>query len=255
VNNEFSFKPGEKISYEIAYNWGILWVNAGEVKFKADTITHYGKKAFFFTVTGNSYKYYDWIFRVRDRFQSIVDAVSLQPVWFRSDIAEGGHEAQNTYHFQSDNKSVNIEKTESGKKSADTIQIPACTFDILSATYYARSLDFSDYKPGDRIPVNLIIDGQYFELFIRYLGKETIENRAGNKYVCIKFSAVVVEGTIFKGGENLIVWVTDDKNKIPVMAEAQILVGSVKAYLVGYEGLKSSMDAEVEDKREEVLSH
>jgi len=247
VNSEFSFNPGEQISYEVAYNWGILWVDAGEVQFKADTITHSGEKSFFFEATGNSYKYYDWIFRVRDRYQSIVDAVNLQPVWFCSDISEGGHEAQNTYYFQSDHTSVNIEKSESGIKSADTIQIPVCTFDVLSAAYYARSLDFSDYKPGDRIPLNLIIDGQSFELFIRYLGKETIENRTGKKYDCIKFSSVVVEGTIFKGGENLVVWVTDDKNKIPVMAEAQIIVGSVKAYLTGYEGLKNSMEAEVED--------
>ena len=62
-------------------------------------------------------------------------------------------------------------------------------------------------------------------------------------------SALLVEGTIFTGGEDLVVWVTDDQNKIPIMAEAKILIGSVKAYLMGYEGLKYKMEAEVQDKR------
>lgn len=249
LNNEFSFKPGEKIRYEVAYNWGFIWVDAGEVNFKADTVTYNGKIAFYFEATGNSYKYYDWIFRVRDRYQSVVETVNFQPLWFGSEIAEGGYEAKSIYHFEPDGSKAFIEKTVQGMKACDTIPLPPCTYDVLAAAYYARSLDFAVYKPGDKISLKLIIDGQYFELFIRYIGREIIENRNGKKYNCIKFSAVVVEGTIFKGGENLVVWVTDDKNKIPIMAEAKIVVGSVKAYLTGYEGLKNKVEAEVKDKR------
>ncbi|NJK87753.1 MAG: DUF3108 domain-containing protein [Bacteroidales bacterium] len=82
-------------------------------------------------------------------------------------------------------------------------------------------------------------------MFIRYLGKETIETKEGIKYNCIKFSSLLVEGTIFKGGEDLIVWVTDDKNRVPVLVQAKILVGSVKAYLTGTEGLRNKPNAKV----------
>jgi len=43
-----------------------------------------------------------------------------------------------------------------------------------------------------------------------------------------------VEGTIFRGGEDMLVWVSTDNRKIPIVVEAKILVGSVKAYLADY---------------------
>ena len=51
----------------------------------------------------------------------------------------------------------------------------------------------------------------------------------GKSYETLKFSILLVEGTIFKGGEDLLVWITADKNRVPLLVEAKILVGTVKA--------------------------
>jgi hypothetical protein len=77
------------------------------------------------------------------------------------------------------------------------------------------------------------------------MGRETIKTHQGKKYRCIKCSALLVQGTIFKGGEDMTLWVTDDENKIPVLVEAKILIGSVKAYLNTEEGLRSDSKAQV----------
>jgi len=77
------------------------------------------------------------------------------------------------------------------------------------------------------------------------LGKVVLKTKDGNKYNCIKFSALLIEGTIFKGGEDLFVWVTDDENRIPVMIEAKIIVGSVKALLSGTEGLRNETSVKI----------
>jgi hypothetical protein len=53
----------------------------------------------------------------------------------------------------------------------------------------------------------------------------------------------MVQGTIFRGDEDVLVWVTDDENKIPVYIEAKILVGTVKAYLKEAKGLNNPMSA------------
>jgi hypothetical protein len=95
------------------------------------------------------------------------------------------------------------------------------------------------YKVNDLIPIVSIIDNEVFHLHLRYLGHETIEHKNGKKYNCVKFSALLVEGTIFKGGEDLEVWVTNDANKVPVLVEAKILIGSVKAYLHEATGLRN----------------
>jgi hypothetical protein len=46
-----------------------------------------------------------------------------------------------------------------------------------------------------------------------------------------------VEGTVFKGGEDMVVWASDDPGHVPIMVEAKILIGSVKALLNTAEGL------------------
>jgi hypothetical protein len=47
----------------------------------------------------------------------------------------------------------------------------------------------------------------------------------------------LLEGRVFQEEEDMTVWVSDDKNRIVIRAEAEILVGSLKMDLSGYSGL------------------
>lgn len=111
--------------------------------------------------------------------------------------------------------------------------------------YFARNIDFTGLSEGERIPVTLLLDTQIYHLYMRYLGKELLKTRDGRKYNTIRFSIKLVEGTVFKGGEDLLVWVTDDKNHIPVLVEAKILIGSAKALLKDTENLRNKETARV----------
>ena len=148
----------------------------------------------------------------------------------------------NRYDYYPEEGIVNF-KIQHDEKDAryDALPYKSCTFDVLSAIYYARSLDIENHAMGEKIPIRFIIDGEYYDLYIRFLGIENKKNRDGVLYECLKFSALLVEGTIFKEGEDLFVWVTNDENKVPIMVEAKILIGSIKAYLTGYEKLKEPL--------------
>lgn len=243
------FRPDEKITYEVAYNWGFVWVDAGEVYFRVDSTIFQNKKGLFLESYGSSYPFYDWMYKVRDRFQAVVDATTLEPMWFTRNTYEGGYEVNNRYNYLPETNQV-ISQTQNSDKplAIDTLTIEPCTFDVLSAIYYARTINFSNYSPGDKIPIRFIIDGKIYELFIRYLGRENKKNRDSKTYDCIKFTAMLVEGTIFSEGEDLTVWVTADENKIPIMVEAKILIGSIKAYLTGYEGIITTLPV-IESKK------
>jgi len=236
VESPPAFRPGERLTYEVAYNWGVLWVDAGEAEFRAEKYGNDSTAVYSFESTGKSYRVYDLVFKVRDRFRSTVRAEGFEPVWFGRETSEGGYDVNNSYQYDWARRKV-ISSTENSNSplKVDTMDIEPCTFDVLSAIYYARSFDFESRRPGDRIPIRFIIDGEFYDLYIRYLGKELQGNRSGKEYMCYKFSALLVEGTIFKGGEDLVAWVTADENKVPVMVEAKILIGSVKAYLTGWE--------------------
>jgi hypothetical protein len=49
---------------------------------------------------------------------------------------------------------------------------------------------------------------------------------------------LLVQGTIFSGGEKMTVWVSDDPNHIPLRIESPITVGSVKVDMMGYHNLR-----------------
>lgn len=241
---EIPFHSGEKLHYDVSYNWHFVWVNAGKVEFQVDSTMYGDIPAYHFKSYGRSLSSYDWIFKVRDEFESVADARSFQPFWFVRKTREGSYSVDNKLNFDYKNNLI-ISQLETSKRPyrKDTIPLDPLYLDLQTAVYFARTLDFSTMKPDDKIPFYVMIDGEKFELFGRYLGKETIKNRDGKYYRCHKFSALLVEGTMFKGGEDLFVWVTDDRNKIPILAEAKILVGSVKAYFTKGEYLKYPMEA------------
>ncbi len=238
-----TFKPGEKITYFAYYNWGFIWIHAGDVQFSVRQNVYQNKNTYFLEATGNSLKSYDWMYKVREKFQSQVDMEGFAPLYYERNSTEGSYKAYENYVFSPSGKIYS--KVENSKKpfKKDSLNATSCTFDVLSMVYYSRTIDFDKYKPKEKISLRSIIDNQLCSLYLRYLGRETIKTRDGRKFKCIKFSALLVEGTIFKGGEDMFIWVTDDDNRIPILVEAKILIGSVKAYINTIEGASHELKA------------
>jgi hypothetical protein len=233
------FQGGEKITYIAAYNWGPVWVDAGEVTFAVENVEYRGQHAFHFRSTGTTYKSYDFLFKVRDYYDSWVNPNTFQSYDFKRQIYEGGYMLQNNMSFFP-KLGIALSNTKRPDKpiKTDTLKLERCCFDMLASVYYVRSLDLRAMKEGEKLPVTVLIDDSIFRINVKKLGTEIKENRDGKKYSCIKLSATMVEGTIFRKDEDVNVWITDDENKIPIIVEAKILVGTVKAYLKKTEGLR-----------------
>ena len=228
------FVAGEKITYDVYYNWHFVWVEAGKVSFEVEKEQFEGKPVFHFKSEGRSLTAYDWIYKVREQFESVADATTLLPLSFSRRSFEGDYYAKESIEFDYPNSKIYTETENSDKPlSRGTIDLKGFVLDVQTAVYYARTLDYTVMQPGDKIPFRMIIDGEVFDLYGKYFGIETIENYDGRLYRCHKFAALLVPGTIFSGGEDLFVWITDDQNKIPILVEAKILVGSVKAVFTG----------------------
>jgi hypothetical protein len=118
----------------------------------------------------------------------------------------------------------------------DTLPITSCTFDMVSLLYYVRNLDYSHCRVNDTIPVTILLDNELYNIYFRYLGTEKKKIKHFGEIDCMKFSAMLIQGTVFKGGEKMFLWVTNDKNRIPVYVESPIIVGSVRGTLVGLKG-------------------
>jgi hypothetical protein len=243
---EVVFQPGEKVYYHAFYNWGFIWLDAGLVSFEVMADRWQGLAAYRLTSIGVTQRGYDRLFSVRDTFEVFLSPATLMPYEFKRITNEGSYFSTHHYLFNCDKKTINASiSKEGGSVECKEIKWPDCTFDVLSMIYHARNIDFLKYKPGDRIPISLLVDGEIYALYIRYLGEEVVMDRQGQKFNCLKFKPLLVGGTIFKAGEDMTVWVTNDRNRVPVIVEAKIMIGSVKAIMSGYEGLKFPLEAKV----------
>lgn len=246
VSENTSFLPGEELNYKVIYNWGMIWLESGKATFRVGSAQIKGRTLYVLNGSGSTYPNYDWFYKVKDVFESYVDSATLRPLTTSATIWEGSKREKHNYvfNFQTKKAYTNITR---GKNPAklDTVKTSACTIDVTTAIYYARNIDYSNCKKNDTISISLLLDGKVYPIYIRYLGKE--KYNAGNLgyYNCIKFSPLLVEGSIFKGGEGMTVWVTNDKNKIPLYIETPIVVGSIKVKLVSYKGLRNPEEAKI----------
>ena len=65
------------------------------------------------------------------------------------------------------------------------------------------------------------------------------------KLKCIKLVPKLVVDRVFKNEDDMTVWITDDKNKIPVRVKAKIAVGSLKVDLTSYSNLRHPFSSKV----------
>lgn len=222
-----SFNAGEKLTYVLHYGF----VNAGEatLELKETDREVNGRKMLHAVGKGKTLGAFNWFYKVEDRYETYMDEQGVFPYLFIRRVNEGGYKISQDYTFNQARQKVVTEKEK-------TFEVSPHIQDMLSSFYFARSLDFSEAKKGDTYTFDCFLDEETFPLRMKYLGKETIKLRKG-KFRCMKFVPVVQEGRVFKSNEDLEVWITDDGNKIPVLAKANIAVGSIKMELTKYEGL------------------
>ncbi|MEO0065073.1 MAG: hypothetical protein RI983_399 [Bacteroidota bacterium] len=225
----YAFQSGEQISFTVFYNVIGLYVNAGTATFSVNSEKLNNEPVYHLVGEGSSNSRYDWIFKVRDKYESYIDTSNLQPIKFIRNVNEGGYKINENVSF---NREANTATSEKG-----TVKVPNCIQDVLSAIYYARNINFEKYKPEDKIPFTMFLDNEIFNLYIKYMGKETIKTRYGT-FRAIKFKPLLVKGTLFEGGEKMTVWVSDDANHVPLRIESPIVVGSVKVDMMGYKNLR-----------------
>lgn len=221
--NYYPIVTPEVLRYKIYYSLAGAFIGAGEVTFSTKKIHQQSKPVYYLSGRGYTYSAYDWIYRVRDVYECWVDSATARPIQSKRNIEEGGRrlQQQTTFNYLSMMAYAGSKKT----------PITGCIQDVLSAIYYARQINFDNYKPGQQHLFNMYLDDTVYPISITYLGKKFIKTRHGN-YQTLMFKPSLIEGTIFKAGDNMTVYVTDDRYKIPVYIETPIIVGSIKVYWI-----------------------
>jgi len=234
LKKEAPFQEGEILSYKLRY--GFITAAEATIKVQNSDLKFDNKPTWKLTVDAQTSGTFDVFYKIRDHYDSYIDKTDLLPYFYQENIREGSYKRQDKARFTQDAKKVVSNR---GTFTTPTTQ----TFDLVSAYYFARSLDISKLKVGDKFKLNYFLGDEISALEIEYVGKETVKNKLGN-IRCLKFSPSIKPGRIFKKDSRLYLWVTDDGNRVPVKAQVEILVGAVTMELKSAQGLKYALAKE-----------
>jgi len=233
AQTESAYDKGEWFKFKMSYSG---WMKAGEATMKVNEDVLDGKPVYHVVGKGKTTGAISWFFKVKDRYESYFDKEKLIPYRFIRDIDEGGHTKNIEINFDQKNQKAHVYNIKhNSKKIIDT---KPNVQDMVSTFYYLRNnLDVDKLKVDDEIRTDMFFDGENYGFKIKYLGKETLRTEFG-KVECLVFRPYVMAGRVFKEEESLTLWVSADQNRIPIRMKADLAIGSLRADLEAFKGLK-----------------
>ena len=230
------FKAGEALEYRVHY--GIFNASYASLKLSSEELK--GEKLLLASGYGKTIGLARLFYKVEDYYSSYFNANKVEPIIFKRNIYEGGYTKNLEISFDSQGKKASVNNIKKG--TLEVIPTEENVQDLISSLYYLRK-NFSEenIKIGDFFKINMFYDSKNTELALKYLGKEVINTKFG-KVECLKLMPATNRSRIFKGEGSITIWLTNDKNKIPIRIQADLLVGSIKADLEKFSGIANPLE-------------
>ena len=224
-----AFKKGEFLRYDVSYGYFDAAEATLEIKESAQKIN--GRSTMHIVGKGRSRGALSFFFRVEDRYETYIDEEALLPWEFNRHVREGGYALDRNIKFNHYNNKATV-----NEKETQHYPVEPNTQDLLSAFYYARTLDLQNAKFNQEFVVNTFFDRQMYPLKFKFLGKDELKTKLGT-FECLKFRPMVEAGRVFKEEEDVTIWISNDTNKVPLRVKSDLLVGSIVMELVEHKNL------------------
>lgn len=219
--------PGEVLVYKVRQ--GLMTVGEASLSVMKKTVLVSSRPCYHIISTARSSSFLDRFYKVRDRNDSWMDAVTLTSMGYSKKIREGKFFRDIWVKFDPETLTFTAQKTDKKKHSKRSSgKLPGPVQDILSSLYYLRA------KPLE-VGKDIIMDinsKKNWPLVIKVHRRQTVKTPAG-KFDCFLVEPRLREEGIFVAkGKSVLVWLTADQKHIPVLMKAEILVGQISARLV-----------------------
>ena len=234
-----SFGRGEVIRYTVHYGL----INGGEATVEtAGSIERVNDRPCYkATVSGRTTGSFDFFLRIRDQWRAYIDTTSILPLRAQRDIAEKNYRKKETINFDHLRDVAEVQNHDRENPTRTSVKVANNTLELVSGFYYLRTINFDRMRPGDVIRMPGYFDGDNFMLEVTYKGREIVETKAGDVRA-FKLVPRMPDNKLFRGENAISVYLSDDRNKIPVLFQAEMFVGTVKVDMVKYQGLKSRLN-------------
>ena len=233
INESFeAFKTGESLKFRIHYGF----FNASYATLNLEDVIIDDKKVFKATAVGRTTGIARWFFKVDDIYETFFDKDLVRPIKSTRNIYEGGYTKNVETNYDYSRKLANINDIKNSLLSS--VKIEKNVQDLISTFYFLRNhFDVKKLKQNDFIRINIFFDAENYPFRMKFLGYEDVKTKFGT-INCLKFRPYIESGRVFGDSESLTLWVSNDKNKLPVKIEAGLRIGSIEADLEEFRGLK-----------------
>ena len=219
---------GELLEYDIY--WGVVKVGHSYLSIDG-AVDISSRPAWHIVSEAHSTSFIENFYRVDDRNEAWMDAADLSSYGYYKKVSEGKHFFNEWGVFDAANKrfyggKMNKKKQVSGFEGA----LETSVNDVLSAIYRLRAMQI---EPGGLVEMN-VNTKRNWRLSIKAGKKREKVSTGFGKRKCLVFEPKVGEEGLFaaKKGKRMLVWITDDELKLPMILKAEIFIGSVTAKLV-----------------------
>jgi hypothetical protein len=229
VEND-SFVAGESYHYKIKYGFFTI----GEANVDVDEkIYNVNQRACFkINVVGRTAGMTN-IFKVSNTYRTYLDTLAFVPQRFIYSARENNFKRDQVISF---NHSKNeVLKTE--KDQTKTFSVPNNIQDVISAYYLIRTFDYNAQALGKTFAAPVFFDEELYPMKIKFAGKGTVNTKFG-KIKVLKLNPILPPNELFKGENAIRIWVSDDKNRVPIQVEIDFSIGTVVMEIKKYHGQK-----------------
>ena len=236
---ENAYDVGEWFKFRVHYGF----VTAGYATLEVKEGTKNNKKVFHAIGRGYTTGMSKLFFKVEDNYESYFDKITGNPYQYVRKIDEGGYKKDQEGFFNQTSDKILVKDYKN--KTEKTFEVPNNVQDIISTFYYLRNYPTIDkLKVGESVAINMFFDGETTKFKLKFMGREDIKTKFGTIPTMV-FRPYVQAGRVFKEQESLTVWISDDDNKMPIRIKASLAVGSIKADLEAFKGLRHPFTVKV----------
>jgi Protein of unknown function (DUF3108) len=221
-----AFQAGEKLEFLIKYQFVEAGVATMEIE-DGPMMNH--KPTLKLISRARSKGFVDVFFHVDDLNESLVDADSLASLYFHQDLKEGHFKVVRKTTMNYDNRTYYYERHYKSRLNSRTGPINEAASDILSSFFFTRTLPL---ELGKEYHVVVFSGEGTYPLRVVVGPKlEKIKVPAG-KFECIKVEPFIIGEAIFKTkGGKMLIWLTNDERKLPVMVRSTVMIGAIDVEL------------------------
>lgn len=238
------FAAGERLLYTVSYR-AAMWPNTdmGDVVLAVTADKTHGEEALRIDARATVKGVFSWFYELDDRYYSWLRTTDLRPLLAQAELLEGDYRFSSEFRYDWERDVARNSYRNHAKRRTPidtTVTLEGAAMDGVSLFYNLRSHDLTTYRPGEVRTLALLLKDKVQYVKYTYYGKETVKVKGLGKIRTLKFSCQLIndDADSFEDGSEFFVWISDDANKVPVLLESPLRVGSVRARLVAYDGLK-----------------